>query len=762
MSHPTSSLNPEQLRAVEHHHGPLLIVAGPGSGKTRVMTHRIAHLVHNGIPADSILAITFTNKAASEMLGRTLDLLGESAAHCAPPQISTFHSFCARLLRREIYHLEPYRVDFTIYDSDDQKKMVEEVLSKLSLEKTAFPSRQVRSVISRWKNDMVTPEEAGDRAFTFHQRETAKVYLEYQRLLAERNALDFDDLLLLALRVLREVEHVRARRQAMHQYVMIDEFQDTNRPQYLIARLLAEGHHNLCITGDPDQSIYSWRGASPENFERFEEDFPGRETVFLNRNYRSTPEILATASRLTAQLGSRALFTDNPPGDPVVVQQVSSEREEAQQIVRLAEKWSLDGSSYREMAVLYRVNALSRSIEEELVRAGIPYAVVGGVAFYQRKEVKDILAYLRAAISPRDEVALRRVLNTPTRGIGRATIDRLADIAGEEGAPLGEVVRRPELWGRLATRARSCLEKFRAILEELEHLKDRPLSDQVRTVMDLTGYQEFLQKSEPESWDDRVRNLEELASAAQETEDLLRMAPESEDAQPPLVQFLEKIALVSDVDQWEDRDDCIALMTLHSAKGLEFDRVVLAGLEQNLMPLIRLDRDEESDLDEERRLLYVGITRARRTIVLTHAATRRRFKEREHRIPSEFLDVIRGDGVVFEELERPEWQPWRSQSRSRQQDPYSFETDGSADAFGAAGGEFDDDDGELRPGVWLEHDQFGRGQVTRTSGFGDMKRMVVRFQDYGEKALVVKYTPFRVLSAPDEDPGDALDDHVPF
>ncbi|MGE3165029.1 MAG: ATP-dependent helicase [Planctomycetota bacterium] len=747
MSSAAASLNSDQRRAVECHHGPLLIVAGPGSGKTRVMTHRIAHMVHCGIPADSILAITFTNKAAEEMLGRTLALLGDLEGLDSPPQISTFHSFCARLLRREIYHLEPYRPDFTIYDAEDQKGVLEEAVARLNLDKTAFPATQVRSTISRWKNDMITPAEIADRAVTHRSNEQARLYALYQQLLIERNALDFDDLLLLALRVVREVDFVRERRRAQHQYIMIDEFQDTNRPQYLLARLLAEQHRNLCITGDPDQSIYSWRGASPENFARFAEDFPQHATVLLNRNYRSTPQILGAASRLTATAGSRALYTENPPGDPVRVQQVASEREEAQQIVRLIEAWTLAGTSYRDIAVLYRVNSLSRSIEEEFVRSGVPYTVVGGVAFYQRKEVKDIIAYLRAAAFPRDEVALRRIINTPNRGLGTSTIDRLADLAGQAGQPLGTLLRDAELCAALPARARSCLDSFRALLAQLEGLiqQGRPLSELVKSAIELTQYSEHLKKSEPDSWDERQRNLDELANAAQETEDLLLAGRMQPDAPTPLQFFLERIALVADIDQWEERDDRVAAMTLHAAKGLEFDRVALAGLEQGLLPLIRLDRDSEADVDEERRLLYVGVTRARKSLALLHAATRRRFREREHRIPSVFLSELRGEGVVTEQLGASyDWQPWRSRGTNER-----AHVDFDADDADPSSADFQDDS-ELRKGIWIEHDNYGRGVVTKASGFGDMKKITVRFEQYGEKVLVARYTPFRVLSGPDE------------
>lgn len=746
----TTQLNPEQRRAVEHHDGPLLVVAGPGSGKTRVMTQRIAHMIACGIPPESILAITFTNKAADEMQHRTLSLI-DSAQREDPywgrPEISTFHSFCARLLRREIYHLEPYRIDFNIYDMEDQKSILEEALERLSLDRSAFAPRACSSLISHWKNNMVSAEQAHDEALTYRNQQMASVFGLYQQIMAERNALDFDDLLLLTVRVLREVDMVRERRRALHRYVMIDEFQDTNQPQYLIARLLGSEHRNLCITGDPDQSIYSWRGASPENFDHFAEDFPEHEVVQLNRNYRSTPEILSVASRLTGTaVGMRELYTENESGPSVQVRQVGTERDEARMIVNNVESWRVDGTPYREMAILYRVNSLSRAIEEELVRAGIPYSVIGGIAFYHRKEVKDVLAYLRAANLPHDDLALRRIINTPARGVGRVTLERMQDLASSEGLTLGALVRRPELWDALPGRARNALADVARVLGAIASIADQPLSEQIDRAILESKYLDHLEKAEPENWQERQRNLEELAAAAQETEELLIRARQRdpEGTPAPLFFFLERIALVAEIDNWEENEDRIVLMTLHAAKGLEFDRVMIPGFEYSMLPHMR--KDEDTNEDEERRLLYVGLTRARKQAVLSHTMLRRRYRDREPRLPSPFLDEIQGPHLIVEEVKiSQEWSPAPKPWRQNQSDEFGdvYQDSGDFDFYD------DSDDDEMHPGVWLEHDIYGRGVIVKATGRGAKKKITVHFDVHGSKDLVAAYAPLRIVGGPD-------------
>ena len=768
-SEPAPRLNPEQERAVSHHDGPLLVIAGPGSGKTRVMTSRIARLVASGVPAPSVLAITFTNKAAAEMRRRALLQLGGGETDFDPnvgfgpydshftPQICTFHSFCARLLRKSIHHLEPYRNNFNIYDTPDQRSVVENVLDKLELDRNSFAPTACLSHISRLKNDMVKPDEAFDQAATHRTRQLAQVYKRYQEALVERNGLDFDDLLLVALRLLRESEHVRRSCRYIYRHILVDEFQDTNRPQYLIARLLAEEHRNLCVTGDPDQSIYSWRGASPENFQRFMEDFPEYQQVNLDQNYRSTPEIVQVAARLTVGLGEkRNLRTDNPSGDPVVTRRYPTEKEEARAIADQIIRWRADGTALHEISVLYRMNALSRNVEEELTRQQIPYVVLAGTGFYQRKEVKDILAYLRFAAEPRDEVALLRVINTPSRGIGKVTIDRLQDLAAERGVTLGEVFEVDGIWDQLPGRARTPLREFMDIVEGLRTMHGEPLTNQVEYAIERSGYLPFLEKSEPESWREREQNLVELISAAQETAELLVQAPEEDENPPdPLSTFLERVALATDVDRWDEQEDRVVLMTLHAAKGLEFDRVVLVGVEDAILPHSR--SDEEGNEEEERRLLFVGITRARKTVQLTYTSWRRRYRDREIAYPSRFLKELIGGGYE-EEVTTPDYSGGLSSSWNRaprRRDFGDFDEFDSPhaehDDFDYDNGNFDegfaDDGGDLRPGTWLDHDLLGKGVVTATSGYGESMRIVVKFDEHGEKQISPA-SRFRIIGHP--------------
>ncbi len=759
MNSSDAMLNPAQLRAVEHGAGPLLVVAGPGSGKTRVLTHRIARLIAEGVPAPCILAITFTNKAADEMLKRTRDLLGPDRDPFDTPQISTFHSFCARLLRREIHRLPPYRSDFTIYDREDQRSAIEAAIDARQLDRTTYAPPDCLARISRQKNEMVAPEEAATRAHTNREREHAALFGDYVRCLRERNAVDFDDLLLLAHRVLAECPEALAFRRRLHRYLLIDEFQDTNVPQYLIARLLAAEHRNICLTGDPDQSIYSWRGASPKNVERFIADFPEHTAIFLDENYRSTPQILAAAARLTGTaVGPRALFTRNPSGDPVLVVKAQGEKEEAHEAARRVEAWHAADTPLGEIAVLYRTNAQSRNLEEALVHAQIPYTVLGGVAFYQRKEVRDVLAYLRAAVSLRDDAALRRALHTPPRGIGAATVARLEESARKHSLSLAELNGRPAAWENIATRARNSLLAFGALLERLRALQGLALQRQIEVVIAETDYEAYLQRNEPETWRDRMDVLRELMTAAAETEEFIEAAragarhrrdrgEEREDAEAngldPLTVFLERAALVSDVDAWKERPDRIVLMTLHSAKGLEFDRVIIAGVEDGLLP--HSFSGEPRDEEEERRLLYVGLTRARKSAVLFHCAWRRRFRESEPRRPSPFLRELRGEGVAEEVLEDS-----ASVYRGRRRDG-----DGSeGSAARRAGDAFGEHDDELTPGVRLDHDLLGAGVIKAVSGHGAARRILVQFEEHGEKLLIADAAPFRIIGSEGGDEGE--------
>ena len=754
----SEGLNPAQQIAVSHHAGPLAVIAGPGSGKTRVMTHRIASLISTGVSPSSILAITFTNKAADEMLRRTLTLLPDAMGARLPasgflgpssldlddgtPVLRTFHSFCARLLRRYIHRLEPYSSNFSIYDSADQLQLVSEVLKNLQLDRTSFPPKATLSKLSHWKNQMASPEQVSEDSATFRDREMARIYFRYQELLEERNAADFDDLLLLLVRLLREHPDVLESLRNRFNFVMIDEFQDTNRPQYLIAKLLAEQHRNLCVTGDPDQSIYSWRGASQDNYLRFREDFPEYSIVTLDQNYRSTPQILEVASRLSGtDFGERKLFTKNESGPEVRVLQVRDERAEAARIADLIENWQADGVSSSEIAILYRVNALSRTFEEEFVRRRILYSVIGGMSFYERKEVKDILAYLRAARSTRDDVALQRIFNVPTRGIGKVSLERFVDPPGHAGRPLGEHLRCDDALAALRGTEKKGVEQLRKVLETLSSNSKKSLTDQVQLAIEASGYLPHLEKSEPESWQERERNLAELVAAASETEEILssvssRAAASGEEFEQidALSLFLERIALVTNAEMKSTKDGQVSLMTLHSAKGLEFDRVVIIGVEETLIPHSR--HGEPEGIEEERRLLYVGVTRARRELVMSHASWRRRFDHREPRLPSSFFTQLEGTSIVFEQGDSRE-----GSHRGWEQDSFGHIPDDS----------FQEEDDGIHPGSWIRHEILGRGVVLSAQGHGASKRISVRFEQGGEKQLVVAYAPVTPISPPDDE-----------
>src|SRR5881628_2667230 len=645
------ALNPEQREAVLHIRGPLLILAGAGSGKTRVITSRIAYLVGDGhAEPHEVLAVTFTNKAAEEMRARVETLLGSD---CSRMWVSTFHSLCARLLRREAPAIGLSR-DFVIYDSSDQLTVVKQALKSLHIDDSFIQPRLALSRISSAKNRMEGPEAVADKA-TWNPRDEqiSKVYAYYVQALKESNALDFDDLLLKTVDLVEQSERVRAKYAAQFRFVMVDEYQDTNRPQYLLIRRLAEVHRNLCVVGDPDQSIYKWRGADLRNILDFERDFPEARTVKLERNYRSTQIILDAASAVISQNRNRKdkhLWTDRKGGDRITYFRGSDELEEADFITRTA-RTALADDVDALVAVLYRTNAQSRTIEDALMREGVAYKVLGGVRFYERREIKDALAYMRLVINPHDDVSLRRVINTPARGIGKGVMDAIEKIgpasAIDEAMPLLSVGLAPALspnsmWSKLVRglderqftgRAAASLATFRDLIVKLtEVARTEAVSIAIGKMLDQSGYLQDLRDERSEEAEGRVENLAELVSAAREYE--------SREQEPALGGFVDRLSLLSDVDEEQgSRDARVWMMTLHSAKGLEFPVVILAGLEEGLFPHSRSAEDDE-ELEEERRLCYVGMTRARSRLVLTGAARRRVFGEYKASEPSRFIDEV--------------------------------------------------------------------------------------------------------------------------
>ena len=752
------TLNAEQREAVLHVKGPLLILAGAGSGKTRVITSRIAYLVGDGhAQPHEILAVTFTNKAAEEMRARVESLLGSD---CSRMWVSTFHSLCARLLRREAPAIGLSR-DFVIYDSSDQLTVVKQALKELHIDDSFVQPRAALSRISHAKNRMEGPDAiAANAGWNRKDEQIAKVYGYYLNALKESNALDFDDLLLKTVDVFEQSERVRSKYAEQFRFVMVDEYQDTNRPQYLLIRRLAEVHRNLAVVGDPDQSIYKWRGADLRNILDFEQDFPEAKTVKLERNYRSTQIILDAASAVISQNRNRKdkhLWTDRKGGDRIAYFRGGDELEEADFITRTA-RGALADDVDATVAILYRTNAQSRTIEDALMREGITYKIVGGVRFYERKEIKDALAYLRLIINPHDDVSLRRVINVPARGIGKGVMDAVekvetsADAADDLpllSAGLAPAVAANSMWARLVRgldsraftgRAAASLTAFRDLIVNLTEMARRePVSFALGKVLDQSGYLQDLRDDRSEDSESRIENLAELVSAAREYE--------SREAEPSLSGFVDRLSLLSDADEEAgSREARVWMMTLHSAKGLEFPVVFLAGLEEGLFPHSRSSNDDE-ELEEERRLCYVGMTRARARLVLTGAARRRIFGEYQNSEPSRFIDEVPPN--LLDRI-ASSYTPSSPYDRNYQSNFYEFRTNpygrGKRDnrvSEETAVYAYEDEDQStgmtLRPGQRVRHAQFGVGSIISVEPLDHDAKLVVRFNAVGVKTLRAKY-----------------------
>jgi DNA helicase-2/ATP-dependent DNA helicase PcrA len=751
-----SKLNPEQREAVLHREGPLLILAGAGSGKTRVITYRIAHLIGDKhVAPDQVLAVTFTNKAAGEMRERVEGLIGTDAEGV---WLSTFHSLCARLLRREAPKIGLSR-DFVIYDSSDQVSVVKQALKELNIDDKFVPPRMALSRISHAKNRMEGPDTLRG-TFDVRGEHVAKIYEKYILALKDANALDFDDLLLKTVELFETVEQVRDFYSRKFHYVMVDEYQDTNRPQYLLIRRLAQAHRNLAVVGDPDQSIYKWRGADLKNILDFEHDFPEAKIVRLEQNYRSTQVILDAATAVISQNRNRKekrLWTDRKGGSKIVYFRGNDELEEADFITRsIKARRQEDVRSL--MAVLYRTNAQSRAIEDSLMRETIPYKIIGGVRFYERKEIKDALAFLKLIINPHDDVSLRRVINVPARGIGKGVMDSLQAIDPEAvvadappllAAGLQEVSSARSLWAKamyaidaskLAPRATTSLRTFRDLLVSLsEAAQQDTVSIVLGKMLDQTGYLTALRDENSEDANDRIENLMELVSAARDYE--------SRDPEASLGGFVDRLSLLSETDEESgNREARVWLMTMHAAKGLEFPLVIIAGMEEGLFPHSR-SGDDEAEIEEERRLCYVGLTRAEEKLILTSAARRRVFGEYQSTEPSRFLDEI-----PAELLDRimPTVSP--SYQGSFAHSHYEFRTNPYGRGGKGRGGgrlreetptyDYENEDqsaGTVRPGMRVRHAQFGVGNVIAVEDHADDIKVTVRFNTVGVKKLLAKF-----------------------
>ncbi len=627
------SLNPPQREAATYLGGPLLILAGAGSGKTRALTHRLAYLVGSGACDPwSILAVTFTNKAANEMKGRVAKLLGKSVQGL---WIGTFHSICARILRKDGHRLG-YGRDFTIYDEDDRMSLIRRCMGELAIPDRKVPASAVASRISGAKDQLVGPQEYQSKSYDFFEKNVARIYTLYQEKLLACQACDFDDLIFKTVQLFREHPAVLDDYTKRFQHILVDEYQDTNHAQYILVKLLSEKHRRLCVVGDDDQSIYGFRGADIRNILEFENDFPEAKIIKLEQNYRSTQTILDCANAVVRNNQGRKakkLWTENDRGNKVNLWEAQDERDEAMRVCR-AIKNRPSGESLRSHVVLYRTNAQSRALEEGMRRESLPYVIVGGVKFYERREVKDVLAYLKLAVNPSDEVSLRRIINVPGRGIGETTVMRLAAYAREHGLALHDSLGKAGMVPGLGPGVRKALGAFKTLTDNIRTFsQDNNAEETARQVVEATGYLEYLKEQypDPEEQQNRLENVYELVSAAGD------FCQRSEDK--TLSAFLAEVSLIADIDRWNEGAEAVTLMTMHNAKGLEFDHVHIVGLEDGLLPH-SASLESQAELEEERRLFYVAITRAKKTLEMLYARSRRRYGGLLPSMPSRFLAEV--------------------------------------------------------------------------------------------------------------------------
>ncbi|MBQ9943192.1 MAG: DNA helicase PcrA [Clostridia bacterium] len=739
-----SLLNPMQRKAAQTLEGPVLILAGAGSGKTRTITFRIANLIESGVAPWRILALTFTNKAAREMKERVARLVGSDVDEM---WLGTFHSVCVRILRRDIEKIG-YQRSFTIYDEDDQQRVIKDALKALHYDEKQLPPREIRAKISDAKNRMLSPDEwFQESPRDFRSQQIHDIMRYYEERLHNANALDFDDLLLCTLQLFVEHPPVLDYYRQKFAYVHVDEYQDTNMAQYTFVRLLTQESRNLCVVGDDDQSIYGWRGADIRNILDFETDFPDATVIKLEQNYRSTANILDAANQVIAHNTGRkekALWTDEDEGEKIHLFSAGDEREEAAWICVTIKKLQKMHNNLAEIAVLYRTHAQSRVLEEMFMRSGIPYRVFGGTKFYDRKEVKDALAYLRVIVNPADDVSLTRIINTPKRSIGDTTIAALQEYAREEELPLFSVLAAPP--DSLSSRAKKSISAFSMLLMQLTLMKESlSLSEFVEKMLDETGLKAQFEVDGSDEAQTRLENLMEFAGAAKEFE--------QQSAEKTLEAFLENVSLVTDLDRQEDAPQYVTLMTLHSAKGLEYDDVFLCGLEEGIFPSMR-SITEENKMEEERRLCYVGITRAKKRLYLSFARRRMLYNQITHNAPSLFLKEIPGRLIQEEWASRPA-SPSHAPVQRQPQRNLSFGTPGMAAARPSAlnipgvqkgfapspARSLQANTVLFRPGDKVLHRKFGEGTVQSVTGTGADARIMIAFTAYGTREFSLSIAP---------------------
>ena len=722
-----TGLNKEQQQAVQHTEGPLLILAGAGSGKTKVLTVRIAHLLAQGVNPYEILAITFTNKAAKEMKSRVEGLVGNVANRI---WLSTFHSFCAKFLRFELDNFLGYNSNFTIYDTSDSQSVIKAALKALNLDDKYYPVGAMIAAISDAKNKLLFASDFRKQARDFYQQKVADVYEYYERELRKNNALDFDDLLLVAVKLLQSNEAVLDKYSKRFRYVMIDEYQDTNHAQYLLAKLLASHWKNIAVVGDADQSIYAWRGADIQNILDFEKDYPNCISIKLEQNYRSTKIILDAANAVIENNEGRPkknLWTDKTEGAKIQHFTAQSEHEEAAFIGdTIAKKHDIHGVPYGDMAILYRTNAQSRVLEEALIKRALPYIMVGGTKFYDRKEIKDVLAYLRVLYNPFDDLSLLRIINVPKRSIGATTVAKLQDYARANGTSLFMTLTQLHLVDSIKGKTKEKLEEFGILIFTLvAEMEDRTVLDILESILDRTGYLAQLEESTDPQDQARAENIGELLSVAKDFQDT--------NPSGTVEDFLEQVALVNDVDSFEQEESKVTLMTLHAAKGLEFPIVFLGGLEEGLFPHSRTLMNPE-EIEEERRLAYVGITRAEKELYISNATTRTVFGRTSSYLPSRFIDEIpeelvdglRAKRKVPDDIKRHV--PQHMSVTSRPVTKPIVRNEVIAD---------------WKIGDTAIHSKWGNGKVINVAGEGAGMKLTIEFPTQGVRVVMAKFAPVK-------------------
>ena len=722
-----TGLNKEQQQAVQHTEGPLLILAGAGSGKTKVLTVRIAHLLAQGVNPYEILAITFTNKAAKEMKSRVEGLVGDVANRI---WLSTFHSFCAKFLRFELDNFLGYNSNFTIYDTSDSQAVIKAALKALNLDDKYYPVGAMLVAISDAKNKLLFASDFRKQARDFYQQKVADVYEYYERELRKNNALDFDDLLLVAVKLLQSNEAVLDKYSKRFRYVMIDEYQDTNHAQYLLAKLLASHWKNIAVVGDADQSIYAWRGADIQNILDFEKDYPNCTSIKLEQNYRSTKIILDAANAVIENNEGRPkknLWTDKTEGAKIQHFTAQSEHEEAAFIGdTIAKKHDIHGVPYGDMAILYRTNAQSRVLEEALIKRALPYIMVGGTKFYDRKEIKDVLAYLRVLYNPFDDLSLLRIINVPKRSIGATTVAKLQDYARANGTSLFMTLTQLHLVDSIKGKTKEKLEEFGILIFTLvAEMEDRTVLDILESILDRTGYLAQLEESTDPQDQARAENIGELLSVAKDFQDT--------NPSGTVEDFLEQVALVNDVDSFEQEESKVTLMTLHAAKGLEFPIVFLGGLEEGLFPHSRTLMNPE-EVEEERRLAYVGITRAEKELYISNATTRTVFGRTSSYLPSRFIDEIpeelvdglRAKRKVPDDIKRHV--PQHMSVTSRPVTKPIVRNEVIAD---------------WKIGDTAIHSKWGNGKVINVAGEGAGMKLTIEFPTQGVRVVMAKFAPVK-------------------